>query len=70
MIKIYMDEHSCQAVRSNEIASSNWIAKALATEFRVDPYIPLKKMRAVLKGEYGLTGLHNSKLVRARLKAR
>ena len=70
MIKTYSADHTCQAVRNNEHTFAKWIARVLRDEFRVDPFFSLKSIRQKLKDKYGLTGLHKSKIFRARVRAR
>ena len=69
IVKKFMSEHRCQAVRTNMLDSSNWIARVLATDFRDDPNMFLANIKQKLQDRYGLTGLPNCKLFRARLKA-
>ena len=70
MVKKLMSEHRCQDVRTNRLATSKWIAKVLATDFRDDPNMSLGNIRQKLQDRYGLTGLPKCKLFRARLKAK
>ncbi|KAL5568681.1 hypothetical protein UlMin_025256 [Ulmus minor] len=70
MVKSFISEHKCQAVRNNRVASSAWIAKVLATDFRDDPTMSLANIRQKLKDRHGLTNLTDCKLFRARMKAK
>ena len=70
MVKNFMSEHRCKAVWNNILASSAWIAKALAIDFKDDPSMSLGNIRHKLKDRYGLTGMPKCKFFRARLKAK
>ena len=70
MIKTFFSQHVCQTVRYNEHATVNWIARVMAADFSVHPYLSLKKIMHILKDKYGLTGLHKSKASITRMMAR
>ncbi|KAL5571202.1 hypothetical protein UlMin_020799 [Ulmus minor] len=70
MVKSFISEHKCQAIRNNIVASSAWIAKVLATDFRDDPTMSLANIRQKLKDRHGLTNLTDCKLFRAKMKAK
>ena len=66
MIKSYVEEYTCQTVKSNKLASSSWIVDKLGNEIRKNLAI---KVANFAKDLYGLTNLSNAKIYRVREKA-
>ena len=70
MVKSSNYQHKCQLVKANRKASSNWMARVLANDLRVDPNMKLGVMKQKLKNRFALTGIAKAKLFKARVKAK
>ncbi|XP_043714718.1 uncharacterized protein LOC122663076 [Telopea speciosissima] len=69
VVKTLVDKHTCRREVSNLIVTSKWIAKKLASNFRVDPAMSNKVMDNMLKEKYNVDTT-NMRLYRARWRAR
>ena len=69
-MKTFINEHMCQVVRNNSLASYVWMARVLKDALRAEPNMSLQAMRTVLQDKYGVTDFGNHKLFRARLRAK
>ena len=54
IIKTMMEEHTCQQVRKNKMATPSWIADKLITTLKFDPDMKIDAMRGQLLEKYGI----------------